>query len=65
MATNTVIKKITQLEQRVRMLELMQHTKARRGQILMQTAGALRGKLPKNLVAWQRRVRNEWETRMR
>lgn len=65
MPVDTVTKKITQLEQRVRMLELMQRTKVRRAQILRETGGALDGKLPKNLVAWQRRVRSEWDARVR
>lgn len=31
--------------------------------IMKKTAGALKGKLPKNLVAWQRKTRAEWDGR--
>jgi hypothetical protein len=34
---------------------------SRRQAVLRETAGALRGKLPKDLVAWQRRIRASWD----
>jgi len=32
-----------------------------RYEILKKTGGILRDKLPKDLVAWQRRIRAEWD----
>ena len=39
---------------------LRQMEEERRAKILEKTAGALKNKLPKNSVAWQRKVRSEW-----
>lgn len=35
-----------------------------RAQILRSTAGKLKGKLPENPVAWQRKIRAEWDHRL-
>jgi hypothetical protein len=29
--------------------------------VIDRTAGALKGKLPKDAVAWQRKIRSEWD----
>ncbi len=38
-------------------------TQAERKRILHETAGMLKGRLPKDLVAFQRKMRDEWSDR--
>lgn len=48
-----------------RQLHTMRRRRARLGvketAILPSLAGALKGRLPKNAVAWQRKIRAEWD----
>lgn len=48
---------------RSKLIQLPDNAKKKRQRILLQTAGALKGKLPKNSVSWQRKIRKEWDSR--
>ena len=55
-------KEIVTLEKRLHGLRRKRVApKTARISIIGRTAGALKGKLPKDAVAWQRKVRAEWD----
>lgn len=48
---------------RTKIIQVPENNQQTRRRILLQTAGVLRKKMPKDSVAWQRKIRGEWDRR--
>ena len=73
MTTKTLVKHLKRLENmivgiRIDMLRVLnmpnQAGVTNLNQILEETAGSLKGKLPKNPMAWQKKIRKGWGKRL-
>jgi len=71
MTTKNLIKKLQSIEKQINglrwhILKLPKNTEEKTSlqKMLSKTAGMLKNKMPKNPIAWQKKIRNQWGERM-
>lgn len=71
MTTKTLIKKLQYLEKQINglrwhILKLPKNSveKTALQKMLSETAGMLKDKMPKNPLAWQKKIRSQWDKRL-